>query len=410
MKKYFLSFSLIFIILSIIIFFSFINVFASGEDGRPLVDLLKQADSSVKAGEFQEAIDLYLQALEISPDDVDILLHLGNLYLWTGEFEKAEKMLTRVINITPEYEDAYQSLSNVYLSQGMVQEAIDILKRLIERNPERVETMVKVITLYHQLGDYSNARLMLKELQEKGIPYELPLTIQRDLYAWRCDIGYTYEKNDLIPDWNETVFSMAYCWKKGLTTVGTLQRINRFESTDFMPSVSAYFSLPEAINWYVNLGWTKDSNFLPDFRMDIQAQTEIIPETSLIAGVSSLSFPTERARTYSLGAEHYFSGNFSASYQYFAGKQNSVNTSSSHLLKANWYEDNLTSTVGFTWGDEIFQVVGFEELGEAKNQGCFSTLTYWFEDNTGFKLNLSYNKRIESYSRIGIGCGLVYKF
>lgn len=54
MKKYFLSFGLIFIILSITIFSLFINVFASGEDGQPLVDLLKQADSSVKAGEFQE--------------------------------------------------------------------------------------------------------------------------------------------------------------------------------------------------------------------------------------------------------------------------------------------------------------------------------------------------------------------
>ncbi len=371
---------------------------------------MKQADSSAKAGEFQEAIDLYLQALKISPEDVDILLHLGNLYLWSGEFEKAEKLLTRVINLTPEYEDAYQSLSNVYLNQDMVQEAIDVLERLIERNSEDVEKIIKVIILYHQLGDYSNARSMLKELQDKGIPYELPLGIQRDLYAWRGDINYTYEKNDLISDWNETVFSIAYCWKKGLTTVGTLQHINRFDSTDLMSSVSAYFSLPEAINWYVNLGWTKDSNFLPDFRMDIQAQTEILPATSLIAGVSSLSFPTELARTYSLGAEHYFSGNFSASYQYFIGKQDSDNTSSSHLLKTNWYKDNLTSTVGFTWGDEIFQVAGSEEPGEAKNQGCFSTLTYWFENNTGFKFNLSYNKRIESYSRIGIGCGLVYKF
>jgi len=410
MKKYFLSFGLIFIILSIVIFFLFINVFASGEEGRTLVNLLKQADSSVKAGEFQEAVDLYLQALEISPDDVDILLHLGNIYLWTGEFERAEKMLTRVINITPEYEDAYQSLSNVYLNQGMIQEAIDVLKRLIKRNPERVEVMVKVITLYHKLGDYTNARSVLRELQEKGIPYELPLGIQRDLYAWRCDIGYTYEKIDLIPDWNETVLSVAYCWKKGLTTVGTLQYMNRFESADLMSSVSAYFSLPEVVNWYVNLGWTKDSDFLPDFRMDIQAQTEIVPGISLIAGVSSLSFPDEQTRTYSLGAEHYFSGDFSTSYQYSTGKQNSDHTSSSHLLKVNWYKENLTSTVGFTWGDEIFQTVGSEEPGEVKTQGCFSTLTYWFEDNTGFKLNLSYNKRIESYSRIGIGCGLVYKF
>jgi len=366
-----------------------------------------QADSLAKMGEFQKAAELYLHILERTPEDVDAMLSLGKMYLWTGKYVKAEERLTSVINLTPEYEDAYPILANVYLNQGRTQDAIDILKQLWERNPNRSDVILRLLHLYHQVGNYREARSIQKMLRDRGETYKLSPNIERDLYAWRGDVHYTYEKIDLIPDWSETILSMAYCWRKGFTAVGTFQRLNRFEKVNLMPSISAYFSLPVKVHWYVNLGYTQNSDFLPDFRADIRAQTQMMRGSSLIAGTSFLSFPTDQFQIYSLGAEQYFSGRFSVSYQYFISEPNA---SFSHLLRANGFGDHLTSTLGYAWGNEIFRVVSSEELGDVKTQTCFGTLTYWFKRDTGIKLNLSYAERIHSYTRRGIGGGLVFKF
>ncbi|MEN3190757.1 MAG: hypothetical protein ABDK78_07575 [Atribacterota bacterium] len=61
-------------------------------------------------------------------------------------------------------------------------------------------------------------------------------------------------------------------------------------------------------------------------------------------------------------------------------------------------------------GDEIFQRAGSEELSNVKTQKCFGALTYWFKNNMGLKLNLSYESRENSYNKKGTGFGLVYRF
>lgn len=384
--------------------------YTSGVYAQSVSELFTRADQLLKSAELQEAAGLYLQILEEIPEEVDAMVILGSIYSRMGEFEKAEEMLTRVIIITPEYKDAYQILSNVYINQDRIPDAIAVLKQLLERDSQHSETMVKIVILYHQLGDYNNARSMLKILRDSGRSHSLPPNIERDLYAWRYDLNYIYEDIDLLPDGNETTLSLSYRLRKGFTMVGSFQRVNRFEQIDCSSSVSAYFSLPEEIKWYVNLGYGLNNNFLPDSRLDIQAQTEIIQGTSLIVETNLLSFPDKQTDIYSLGIEHYFSEKFSTWYKYSIGTSEGNFNSFSHQLKANLFEDNLTSTLGIAWGDEISSEAGSETQNVIKSKSCFGSLTYWFKNNMGFKLNLSNESRENSYNKKGIGCGLVYRF
>lgn len=384
--------------------------YTSGVYAQSVSELFTRADQLLKSAELQEAAGLYLQILEEIPEEVDAMVILGSIYSRMGEFEKAEEMLTRVIALTPEYKDAYQILSNVYINQDRIPDAIAVLKQLLERDSQHSETMLKIVILYHQLGDYSNARSMLKILRDSGRSHSLPPNIERDLYAWRCDLNYIYEDIDLLPDGNETTLSLSYCFRKGFTMVGSFQRVNRFEQIDYLSSISAYFSLPEEINWYVNLGYGFNHNFLPDLRLDIQAQTEIIQGTSLILKTNFLSFPDKQSDIYSLGIEHYFSEKFSTLYQYSIGKSEGNFNSFSQQLKANWFEDNLTSTLGIAWGREISSEAGSETQSIVENKSCFGSITYWFKNNLGIKLNLSYDSRENSYNKKGIGYGLVCRF
>lgn len=409
MKKRF-TFYIYSLMLGGIILGLIIGEYASGVYAQSVSELFTRADQLLKSAELQEAAGLYLQILEEIPEEVDAMVILGSIYSQMGEFEKAEEMLTRVIIITPEYKDAYQILSNVYINQDRIPDAIAVLKQLLERDSQHSGAMVKIVILYHKLGDYRNARSMLKILRNSGRSHSLPPNIERDLYAWRCDLNYIYEDIDILPDGNETTLSLSYCFRKGFTMVGSFQRVNRFEQIDYLSSISAYFSLPEEINWYVNLGYGFNNNFLPDSRLDIQAQTEIIQGTSLILKTNFLSFPDKQSDIYSLGIEHYFSEKFSTWYQYSIGKSEGNFNSFSHQLKANWFEDNLTSTLGIAWGDEISSEAGSETQNVIKNKSYFGSLTYWFKNNMGFKLNLSNESRENSYNKKGIGCGLVYRF
>ncbi|TFB09388.1 YaiO family outer membrane beta-barrel protein [Candidatus Atribacteria bacterium MT.SAG.1] len=409
MKKRF-TFYIYSLMLGGIILGLIIGGYASGVYAQSVSELFTRANQLLKSAKLQEAAGLYLQILEEIPEEVDAMVLLGSIYSRMGEFEKAEEMLTRVIILTPEYKDAYQILSNVYINQDRIPDAIAVLKQLLERDSQQREAMVKIVILYHQLGDYSNARSMLKILRDSGMSHNLPPNIERDLYAWRCDLNYIYEDIDLLPDGNETTLSLSYCLRKGFTMVGSFQRVNRFEQIDYLSSISAYFSLPEEINWYVNLGYGFNHNFLPDLRLDIQAQTEIIQGTSLILKTNFLSFPDKQSDIYSLGIEHYFSEKFSTLYQYSIGKSEGNFNSFSQQLKANWFEDNLTSTLGIAWGREISSEAGSETQSIVENKSCFGSITYWFKNNLGIKLNLSYDSRENSYNKKGIGYGLVCRF
>lgn len=87
---------------------------------------------------FQQARDIYDQALKQKPDDREIRIDYGLSYLFENpsRSEKTIDYLTKVLNEDPKHERALQFLARAYLQQNDRGEAEKAVARLREVNPD----------------------------------------------------------------------------------------------------------------------------------------------------------------------------------------------------------------------------------------------------------------------------------
>jgi tetratricopeptide (TPR) repeat protein len=78
--------------------------------------LAQRAFAAAQQGLAQEAIALYLRAIDASPKDADLYYNLGLEYLKTKRFGEATQMFRRVIQLNVKDKDAYFNLAVLYES------------------------------------------------------------------------------------------------------------------------------------------------------------------------------------------------------------------------------------------------------------------------------------------------------
>ena len=127
----------------------------------------------VELNRIHEALDIYVKVLEVSPEDVEILLSAGHLSVALQRFDDARSIYNRVLEIEPWNADARQFLEALdnpraeviseKSAQEMYQEmqpllkkdnsgaAIESLQQLLETNPDFAPAHNDLgVLLYHQ--------------------------------------------------------------------------------------------------------------------------------------------------------------------------------------------------------------------------------------------------------------------
>jgi tetratricopeptide (TPR) repeat protein len=84
---------------------------------RRALDYTEQARAYQERGEYKRAIELYDQALALSPRPV-VLCELGTCYSRTGDLARAEEYLTRALDMDPTYTQARYELDRVRAARG----------------------------------------------------------------------------------------------------------------------------------------------------------------------------------------------------------------------------------------------------------------------------------------------------
>ena len=86
-------------------------------------------------GGYEEAIDVYYQALDMRPDSVGIYNNLGVALHKQGRWEKAIEAYQKAIQIQPDYAAAYNNLGITYQKQGKLERAVHIYHEILVINP-----------------------------------------------------------------------------------------------------------------------------------------------------------------------------------------------------------------------------------------------------------------------------------
>merc|ERR1712048_1117502 len=81
---------------------------------------------------FEQADELYQEALLVDPKNSNLYVHRGLIHLqWKGDIEKAVELITKSLDIDDKCEFAYETLGTIEVQRGHLKKAIELFDKAI---------------------------------------------------------------------------------------------------------------------------------------------------------------------------------------------------------------------------------------------------------------------------------------
>jgi tetratricopeptide (TPR) repeat protein len=121
-------------------------------------------------GAGSEAVYYYVSLLQQDPEDVDVILNLALVLIWSGRLEDAEELIEQAEAVVPGSADTLEVRAEMAYAKGEIDEGITILADVVERFPERCEPR-RVLGIYlHAVG----------RMEEAGVQFQGALECDPD--------------------------------------------------------------------------------------------------------------------------------------------------------------------------------------------------------------------------------------
>jgi tetratricopeptide (TPR) repeat protein len=166
--------------------------------------ILAQADALLRAGEEAAALRVVESALLSSPQDVDLLLFLGNFYFGRDEISKSIDYFQRVHDIAPDEEAGAFHLVLAIIKSGDLDRAVALLTGMLERKPEFPVAELMLARIYREKGDFPAAEAILHRIEKREPELDTPYLELGALFEsrqdWERAIGYYRTAVNLNPE------------------------------------------------------------------------------------------------------------------------------------------------------------------------------------------------------------------
>ena len=147
-------------------------------------------------GQFDKAIREYEKVVADDPNDVRVLLKIGDLYAQKGAKNEATETYTRV--------------ARLYSDQGFYLKSVAVYKQILKLDPRLVEINLRLAELYRQLGLLSDAmqhfEMVAAFFHREGKTREALATLRQlveldpDNVATRIKLAELYSKEEMVED------------------------------------------------------------------------------------------------------------------------------------------------------------------------------------------------------------------
>ena len=151
-------------------------------DSRPALKAL--AEMYASRGDVRPALDMIARALEVSPNDIDLIIILGRTFRNVGMLDKAEATFNRLFALDNSRYDYLLDVANGYVdtrryAQAMAivdrcieviiarrhkKKATALLKRILEAEPDNVDAMRRLAGIYRSVRERRNLITTLNTL------------------------------------------------------------------------------------------------------------------------------------------------------------------------------------------------------------------------------------------------------
>uniref|UniRef100_A0A3Q0S639 dolichyl-phosphate-mannose--protein mannosyltransferase n=1 Tax=Amphilophus citrinellus TaxID=61819 RepID=A0A3Q0S639_AMPCI len=142
-------------------------------------------------GRYEEALQVYKEAVALQPESTDIWLALAQVLAMAGRTKEAERMTLDIISREGSCIECYRLLSAIYSKRGNYTEALEALDRALQQNPSDLTVRAE---LYFSKG---NQLREMNQLDRAFESYKLAVELKPDQsQAWMNMGGIQHIKGD----------------------------------------------------------------------------------------------------------------------------------------------------------------------------------------------------------------------
>jgi len=123
----------------------------------PEIVLSNEGTRLAKEGEFEQALQVYLEAELLAPKRPEIHNNLGHVYLKLGKLAQAEASLNRAVQLGPHLHSIYVNLSDLHLIRKDYDRALDACRKAIRLKTDSPQTYSNAATIYLLRGNLKDA-------------------------------------------------------------------------------------------------------------------------------------------------------------------------------------------------------------------------------------------------------------
>ena len=116
--------------------------FADKAEEDRILDLNTRAITHFNHGEFPEAEALWGQALNLSPENSELLCNTAHLKAAMEEMDEAEQLFRKALQVSPDMEPAVSGLGMLMVSTGRADETIEFLTKVLIDGDPSVRTSI----------------------------------------------------------------------------------------------------------------------------------------------------------------------------------------------------------------------------------------------------------------------------
>lgn len=136
-----------------------------------------------------EAVEVLYPALNLAPDDPELLALTGSAMLMQHDFREAASLFERAIELLPEDADTREQLAVGQLGTGQNELALDSLRKVVAENPSQHRAAVLLTMLYSRTGRSEEAMFTANQLLERWPKETTYLNLRGSLFMSRGDLA-----------------------------------------------------------------------------------------------------------------------------------------------------------------------------------------------------------------------------
>ena len=119
--------------------------------------LAKNGDGKFRVKEYEEALGLYLEAIEYAPAFVAVLYRITNVYQQMRDYENAKIYADKTLSYDPAHYKSMKTLGDLYYKLGDLNNSITFYRQSISTNAQYYKAYYSLSKVLNEKGDISDA-------------------------------------------------------------------------------------------------------------------------------------------------------------------------------------------------------------------------------------------------------------